>query len=279
MLLIFWQLLLWQLCDQDGRHEALSIHHMYVFLFTFLTQQHKQASLRTSQISYDACRLMVTMNVRCCRHSLTQHTHTQHTRMQVVKANKRRHILLISYYDIIVTHWVVVFLFFLIVVRCEGNWSDSDFKFYVSGAPGMFHSLFFTKFISASAWAYAYLFCARVLLLLFALCLRVRECVCVCVYVVRVCRYLPLMMQIIYFAVVLNWDDLYHYHHFFDHFLLLISQYFYNNNNVGIAAQVNKKMFSSTDTYHIEVAAHQDILFFVALASCIDRMHHHRKWF
>jgi len=42
----------------------------------------------------------------------------------------------------------------------------------------------------------------------------------------------------------------------------------------GVAATVSKKFFTATDQYAIEVAANQDILFFVALTVCIDRMHH-----
>ena len=42
----------------------------------------------------------------------------------------------------------------------------------------------------------------------------------------------------------------------------------------GVAATVNKQMFSWTDKYHVEVAAHQDVLLFIGIACAIDRIHH-----
>ena len=41
-----------------------------------------------------------------------------------------------------------------------------------------------------------------------------------------------------------------------------------------LAAQVDKKFFSLTDTYHVRVAPQMDVLLFVGIACAIDRIHH-----
>jgi hypothetical protein len=42
-----------------------------------------------------------------------------------------------------------------------------------------------------------------------------------------------------------------------------------------VAARVSKDFFSLADTYGIEIASNQDILFFTAIAVVIDKIHHH----
>ena len=42
----------------------------------------------------------------------------------------------------------------------------------------------------------------------------------------------------------------------------------------GVFATVDKKMFAWADTYHVQVAAGQDVLLFLAISCAIDRIHH-----
>ena len=44
--------------------------------------------------------------------------------------------------------------------------------------------------------------------------------------------------------------------------------------NGGIAATVDKKMFSFTDKYHVQLAPGMDALLFLGIACAIDRIHH-----
>ena len=42
----------------------------------------------------------------------------------------------------------------------------------------------------------------------------------------------------------------------------------------AVVASVNKQLVSLTDTYHVQIAAHTDVLLFVGIACAIDRIHH-----